>query len=281
MASWAIMAPAHAPRPAGQTAAAAGDPAPKVPAADAALRVLSYLAAQRGPVAAARVASDLDLPRSTTYDLLATLSARGFALHLPAERQYALGPAAHELSAGYLRHAPLARVGRRAVERMVDAVGESGHLSVLHGSDVLYVVEERARMRPSLVTDIGVRIPAHLTASGRSMLAAFPPAQLRALYPSSAELPRRHPEAGPRTSAELRRLLAEVRRDGIAREDGAVTPSFRSVAAAIRDAADWPIAAVALTWEAGTLSGEQEARCEAAVRSHAQAVATALGGRAG
>ena len=45
----------------------------KVPAAQSALRVLTHLAAQRGPTPAAAVASALDLPRSTVYQLLDVL----------------------------------------------------------------------------------------------------------------------------------------------------------------------------------------------------------------
>ena len=252
---------------------------PKVPAADATLRVLAFLASQRGPVAAARIAAELELPRSTTYDLLAALVARGFALHLPEERQYALGPQAYAISAGYLRHAPLARVGRRSVERMVDAVGESGHLAVLNGRDVLYLVEERARLRPSLITDAGVRIPAHLTASGRAMLAALPAAQVRALYASPSDFSRRTDAPTPQTPGELRSALAEVRARGFAHERGEVTPGFSSVAVAVRDAAGWPIAAVALTWEDRARDAAGVAECEAAVRREAAAVAKALGGR--
>lgn len=255
-------------------------PSPKVPAADALLRVLSHLAMQRGPIPAARIAADLELPRSTTYDLLATLVSRGYALHLEADRRYALGPAAYELAAGYARHEPLARVGRRVVERMVDAVGESGHLGVLHGRDVLYVVEERARRRPSLVTDRGVRLPSHLTASGRAMLAALSPAQLRALYSSRQDFVQRTDAArGPGSPAELRRLLAQVRAERIAREDGEVTPGMRSVAAAVLDTAGWPLAAVALTWEVGSLDAVEEGRCESAVVEGAEELARIMGGR--
>ena len=53
----------------------------------------------------------------------------------------------------------------------------------MHGRDVLYIVEERARRRPALVTDVGVRLPSHLTATGRAMLAALPREQVRALFP--------------------------------------------------------------------------------------------------
>ncbi|GAA1724778.1 IclR family transcriptional regulator [Brachybacterium phenoliresistens] len=248
----------------------------KVPAADATLRLLTFLAAQRAPVAAARIAEALELPRSSVYDLLATLVAHGYALHLPEERRYALGPAAYELAAGYARHDPLARIGRRAIARMVDAVGESGHLAVLHGRDALYLVEERARMRPSLVTDAGVRLPAHLTASGRAMLAVLTPVQLRSLYPSRTPFERRTEAPSVTSRADLVAELARVRREGVAWEDGEVTEGFASVAAAVVDRAGWPVAGVALTWPEVGSTPELAERCARAVREVAAEITRAL-----
>jgi DNA-binding IclR family transcriptional regulator len=57
---------------------------------------------------------------------------------------------------------------------------------VLHGREVLYVVEQRAPGRPPLVTDVGVRLPAQLTASGKAMLADLPGPHVRALFPTRA-----------------------------------------------------------------------------------------------
>ena len=114
---------------------------------------------------------------------------------------------------------------------------------------MLYVVEQRAPGRPPLVTDVGVRLPAQLTASGRAMLADLPPAQVKALFPGSDAFVDRH-GAGPHRLSELRRLLAEVRRAGSAGEDGEVTPGFASVAAAVHDHAARPVAAVAVTFPA-------------------------------
>ncbi|QEO14833.1 IclR family transcriptional regulator [Agromyces intestinalis] len=208
----------------------------KVPAADQALRILSHLAAQRGPVPAASIATALALPRSTTYQLLGVLQERGFVVHLPEERRYGLGVAAFELSSGFSRQQPLARLGRPLVAALVDRLGESGHLAVLHGRDVLYLVEERAPRRPSLVTDVGVRLPAQLTASGRAMLAGLPATQLRALYPDRHEY------------ARLKRLLAAVREAGLAHEDGEVTPGLASVGASVIDHLGWPAAAIAITY---------------------------------
>lgn len=225
----------------------------KVPAADATLAVLTYLAGQTRPVAASRIAAELGLPRSSTYDLLGALVEGGFAIHYEHERAFGLGAAAYELSSAYQRQAPLAVFGRRATDGVVAEVGESTHLAVLHGRDVLYVVESRAPGRPSLVTDVGVRLPAHLTASGRALLAALPTVQLRAVYDGVRELEVREPTAGLGWSAA--RVLSEAketRERGHAVEDGEITPGMASVAVAVRGRTGWPIAALAVTFAAGT-----------------------------
>lgn len=252
---------------------------PKAPAADATLRLLTFLASRRAPVAAARIAEELDLPRSRTYDLLATLTRHGYVMHLDQERRYGLGPSAHELSGAYLRQEPLARIGRRVIEAMVDEVGESGHLAVLHGRDVLYVVEERARNRPSLVTDVGVRIPAHLTASGRALLAHLPAAQVRALYGTAADFSSRTDAPGPATPKQLRELLTAVRADGVSSESGEVSAEMGSVAAVVRDHAGWPAAAVALTFVEARVGPQERERFAAAVRRGAEEITRRLGGR--
>jgi DNA-binding IclR family transcriptional regulator len=111
------------------------------------------------------------------------------------------------------------------------------------------VIEERAPGRAPLVTDVGVRLPAQLTASGRAMLAAFPAASIRALFPGPGSFVLRT-DRGPRTLRELRAVLAEVKRRGYATEDGDVTPGLKSVAAAVLDHAGHPEAGVAVTFPA-------------------------------
>jgi len=214
-------------------------PGPQVPAADQTLRILSFLARQRGPVAARTIAEQLGIPRSTTYHLLTAMAQHGFVVHLSSDRRWGLGTAAFELAGGYARQQPLARLGRPLVASLADRTGESAHLAILAGRDVVYIVEERAPRRPALVTDVGVRLPAHLTATGRAMLAALPREQVRALYPDAATLTDRTGR-GPRTTGALRETLRAARAAGYASEDGEVTLGFRSVGVAVRDHAGWP-----------------------------------------
>lgn len=219
------------------------------PAAAQVLDVLRLLGRQAEPVPAALVAAELQLPRSTAYRLLATLVERGFVTHSTELNRYSLGPAAYELSWGYQRQLPLQRIARGAVSRLVATTGQSAHLAALHGRDVLYVIEERAPGRPSLVSDVGVRLPAELTASGLAMLARLPARQVTALFPSAEALVSRTGR-GPRTVTELRRTLGEVRRRGWSVEDGSISLGLASVAAAVLDASGRPAAAVAVTFDA-------------------------------
>ena len=246
-----------------------------VPAATAALRVLSFLSGQPVPVSAARIAVVVGLPRSSAYHLLAAMAEEEFVIHYSEDRTWGLGVAAYEVGLGFAQQEPLARLARVPLARLVDQTGHSAHLVILHGSDVLYVLEERAPGRPPLVSDVGVRLPAHLTASGRAILASLSPKQVRALYPNRAAFVDRI-GLGPQSPTELRRLLSETRRRGYASEDGEVTPGFASLAAAIESTTIH--ASVAVTFDARRTTPD-ERRLVLAVQATATEISDRLHGR--
>lgn len=214
----------------------------QVPAAAQVLAILRYLGTQAGPVSASAIARDLCLPRSTTYHLLSELVSGGFAVHLPEERKYALGATAHELGTGYARQAPLQRIGRFPLRNLVAQVRATAHLAVLQGTDVIYVIEERAPRQQPLVTDTGVRLPAHRTASGRALLAEMTEPQLRALYADPAAV-RPSRSGGP----DLTGLLDRVRASGCAWEENEVTEGFSSLAVPVLDRSGRAVASVTVT----------------------------------
>jgi DNA-binding IclR family transcriptional regulator len=248
----------------------------QVPAATKAMRVLKFLASQPDPVPLDRIMRACDLPRSTAYHLMTAMVEEGFVTHLSDDRRYGLGVAAFEVGSGYSRQAPLQRLARRHLAALADRVGESAHLAVPHGRDVLYVIEERATGRPPLVTEVGVRLPAHLTASGRAILAALPTAQVRALYPDRESFVQRH-GVGPTSLSGLRTILAETRQRGLATEDGEITPGFASIAACVLDHNELPLASVAVTYPADGKTNP--AAIAEAIRATAAALTRRVGGR--
>lgn len=229
---------------------------PKIPAAHRTLALLRAMAEIGQPTTAARLAQKLSIPRSSTYQLLEVLEQQGFAIHFEEEARWGLGVSAWELGSAYLRHEPLERLARPVIKQLLQKSGVSpavGHLGVLQGSDVLYLIEERPAKSLSLVSDVGVRLPAHLTASGRAMLASLEPNQVEALYARSKSLVLRTSQ-GPASFTELKSILRTEREQGFALEVGEVSEGYSSIGVAVLNHLDYPLAGIAITFQTKTVS---------------------------
>jgi DNA-binding IclR family transcriptional regulator len=249
-----------------------------VPAATRALKVLRFLAGQPGPVPMERIAQAVGLPRSSAYHLLKAMIDEGFVTHLAEERRYGLGVAAFETGSAYLRHDPLERLARPLLAQLVAELGRTAHVGVLHGRELVYLLKEQPPHPVTIVTDVGVRLPATLTASGRALLAGLPAAQVRALFPGPDAFVDRTGR-GPRTLVQLRRLLAEERRQGYALEESHVTTGFASIAVAAHDHTGRPAAAFSVTFPADALGPDDRAEVVRRTGAAAQALTRRLGGQ--
>jgi len=250
----------------------------QVPAVRRATAILRLLASRPAPLPAATIARELGLPRSTAYHLLTALAEDGFVVHLPDDQRWGLGVATFEIGSAYLRHDPLERLAEPVLTRLVTELGETAHLGILHGRETLYLLKREPARPVPLVTGVGVRLPAQLTAVGRAMLAELPAAQVRAVFPSADAFVDRT-GAGPRSLPELRRALAADRRRGWAEEDGMVTPGIASVAAPVFDHNRRPIAAVGVTFRGDAHPGGARAVLAATVRVAAARISRQLSPR--
>jgi len=232
--------------------------AANAPAATRALAVLRAMAAAPGPVTASTLARHLRIPRSSTYHLLSAMADAGFVTHYPEEERWGLGVGAFEIGAAYLRHEPLERLGRPILHRLahdVDGIAPAvAHLAVLHGRETLYLLREAPRTPVTIVADVGVRLPAALTASGRAMLADLSAAQVRALFPSRGAFVDRT-GAGPMSPTALNRMLAADRLRGWSEEDGFIVAGYSSVAVAAHDHSGRPVASIGLTFRSDRVDG--------------------------
>ena len=254
---------------------------PEIPAARSTLRVLRYLSSRSGPVRASTLARDLGLPRSSAYQLLAVMMDEGFLVHYPEVQAYGLSSLLSEIGASSVRTERLGRLAVPLLERLVATVEPSvvAHLAVLSGPDVMYVARIQGYRAPTTVSRIGVRLPAHLTATGRSMLAGLPASQVTALYPHDRDLIVRA-GTGPRTRAQLDRILERARTDGWADEDGEISADYASVGAAATDSNGYPVAAVGLTFRSEAVDPDGRAALGRAVNSTALTLTARLVGRA-
>ncbi|MBM9467483.1 IclR family transcriptional regulator [Nakamurella leprariae] len=253
-----------------------GELRPRMPALRQGIAALRLLASSTHPLPASSISRRIGMPRSSTYQLLQVLIEEGFVVRIPESRGYLLGQAALDLGSAYLRHEPLENLARPIVSRVAATVQHTTHLAVLYGNDSLYLLKESPIRRISLVTDVGVRLPAHLTATGRSMLCWLPREQVLALFAMSNNLVERT-GVGPKTYSELRTFLQNEQIRGWSHEAGFIAPGLSSVAAAVRDKRGLPVASIGVTFP--TRSANDSRLGELA--THVMRAATALSRRLG
>ena len=141
--------------------------------------------------------------------------------------------------AGRLDSCPSPRAGQRqprqcqqhpSLERLRNQTGETAHLAVLAGTDVVYVDRLESPHMLQLLTRVGRRRPAHATSSGKCLLAFGAAADVRQVIAGGL------PRLGPRTitsAGALQRALDEVRARGYAVSFEESAPGVASVAAPI------------------------------------------------
>src|SRR5690554_2475349 len=103
-----------------------GDEVTELRSVGNALRAILELAEADGPLAVTELARRLEVAPSTAYRLLATLVAHGFAVQVPALRQYRAGPALSRLGRkSLLDDVRLREAGRPVLERLAAQTGET------------------------------------------------------------------------------------------------------------------------------------------------------------
>lgn len=161
------------------------DPLPKVQSVHRALRLLKLMTVQ-GQISVAEAASELGVHASSAQRLLATLVGDGFAVQ-DGLRQYLPGP--EFLEAGRLATTvPLPVKLRPALERLYTQVRETVHAVTLIGTNVHHIDGIRDTSHAlQFGGRIGVVLPAHITSTGRAMLAQLSKTELEDRYLSDPD----------------------------------------------------------------------------------------------
>jgi IclR family pca regulon transcriptional regulator len=198
------------------------------------------------------VARATDLSRAAARRFLLTLERLGYVRQ--RDGRFALTPLVLELGYAYLSSLTLPEVAQPHLERLVAQVHESSSVSVLDGTDVVYVARVPTRQIMRVAINVGTRFPAYATSMGRVQLAGLPPEELDA-YLARADLQplTAHTLATPE---QLRAELDRIREQGWALVDQELEEGLRSVAAPIRDRNGAVVAAVHVSAHAGRASRE-------------------------
>lgn len=151
----------------------------RVPPLLRAFGLLERVARANGPVGLQELASDADLPKPTVYRMLATLEEAGLVTREPDGRRIAAGPRLVRFALD-VQLAKTVRAPRHAIlKRLAETLGETVNLTMLDGSEVVYLDRVETEWPLRMTLQPGSHVPLHCTASGKLLLALLPAARRR------------------------------------------------------------------------------------------------------
>lgn len=216
--------------------------APKYPIRSVtnALRILDLLSRGRS-MRATDLADRLEISRSTTSRVLATLQRHGFVVHDPDTHVYALGPALVTIGLAVVERMPLRLVARASLETLAVVTGETAELVLLDGSEIVVVDLVEGTNPVHVVDPLGLRVPAHLSAGGKAILASCSRADVDQRVPARALRTRTGTSIASKSA--LLRELDQVARQGYAFNNQELDEQL-AVAAAVTAPDGRPVGAV-------------------------------------
>ena len=250
---------------------------PLVPAVARALTLLDRLARGREPMTLARLSSELALPKSSVHGLCTTLVSFGY-LRRQADGTFLIGPRVMGLAEAFVAGTDVAQEFNALWGSGGLVAEETVVLSVLSGNEALYVAVRNGARPLGLAFNVGMRLPAYLSGSGKAMLAQLPAEEVRQRF--AGQLSTRLTSKGPRDLESLLRELALTRRRGWSVDDETVREGVASFGAPVFDASGRPVAGVAVCIHKAQLGSDRGARHREAALDVARRLTQRLGGEA-
>lgn len=204
------------------------------------LRVIEAFTPERPRMSITDMAHATGLDRATARRLLLTLHEGGYADY--DGKFFTLTARVLRLGMGALAAMPLPQLVQPWLEQLSEQVGQSASVSILDGSEIVYLARAAQRRVMSINLMPGSRLPAHCTSMGRVLLAALPPDHAQAIVDTADLTPRTAHSLT--TPAEIMARIEAARSDGFAVIDQEVEIGLRSIAVPLYSAQGWVVAAI-------------------------------------
>lgn len=186
------------------------------------------------------IAARTGLDRATARRCLLTLHAMGYAGY--DGKYFWLTPRILKLGHAYLQSTALPDLVQPHLDRLTEQTGESASVSVLDGSEIVYLARSSHRRVMTINLNPGSRLPAYCSSMGRVLLAALPMSEAVAILEAS---PREKLTRFTRTElGDLVSTLGQVAREGYAVIDQELEPGLCSIAVPLANASGAVVAAL-------------------------------------
>lgn len=204
------------------------------------LAVIETFNAEQPRQSISDVSAASGLDRATARRCLLTLAHHGYADY--DGKFFTLTPRVLRLGTACLATMPLPQIVQPLLDRVSDAIGQSSSVSILDGTEIVYIARAAQRKVMSIALMPGSRLPAYCTSMGRVMLAAMTETEARTILNAA---PR--PARTAFTLTDPDRIVEELRRvraQGFSINNQEVEIGLRSIAVPLLNARGKTVAAM-------------------------------------
>ena len=210
---------------------------------------------RRPALGVSEIAELTGLNRSTCYRFCQTLKGIGY-LEEVDRRRFRPGLKAVSLARAALGSRELPELAQPYLRELRDSVNEAVNMSLLDGTEIVYVARLLSDHLITLRLYVGSRLPAYATSMGRAILAFLPEREAESILEKSDLRP-----VTEHTIVDRRRLRTELQRTrarGYSFNDQEIAIGITGVAAPILSSNGRPVAAINLSIPRPLGTGEIE-----------------------
>ena len=206
-----------------------------------ALRILQKFTMDQPELKITELARELDLGKSTVSRLMSTLASEGFVEKDPETQRYRLGLSILSLASVCTSTFEIHKEAMPVLHELVEKTGETSHLAILEGLDVIYLHKVESKHHVRAFTHIGKRNPAYATSSGKVLLAFNNEQSVEKTIENGLEPFTKHTITDQNTLMET---LTYIHEQGYAVSTEEISEGVVSIAAPVKDYTGQVIAAV-------------------------------------
>lgn len=226
---------------------------------------------EHGSLGVTDIARRIALPKSITYRLLASLKAADLVRVEPQSRRYALGYGLLQMTSDWLARIEVRNVAMPYMRQLRHDTGETVALNVRDGDCRVSVERLDTSFEVRFVIDLGRRLPIHIGAAGKSILAFLPDDEIAEIV-TRADLP-------PRQERQLTKELEKIRRLGFSDTCGERVAGSRSISAPIFNHEGLAVASVSILSLESRLHQREVRECRRRVKIAAMDISNEMGAR--
>ncbi len=146
----------------------------RIQAIERAILIMNCFSKEESELKLQEICDRLDLNKSTAHGIISTLKHFGMIDQDEETQKYRLGFSLVALGSLVLDRLDVRNIAAPIIKDVCMRTGETVHLGILDGTEVVYIDKQESSQSMRLFTAIGTRYPAYCTGIGKAILAFLP-----------------------------------------------------------------------------------------------------------